>query len=64
MNYIIMGLLFGIGWYLVGLIIQIIEIPIMSRLQKAKWYQVAAGTRLRNSNNTMEVGRITNKIGF
>ena len=64
MDYIIMGLLFGLGWHLVGLIIQIIEIPIMSRLKNAKWYQISAGTRPGHCKNTMDVKTIKNKIGF
>ena len=64
MNYIIMGLLFGLGWHLVGLLIQIIEIPIMSRLKNAKWYQISAGTRPRKIKNTMEIKEVKNQIGF
>lgn len=64
MNYIIIGLLIGIGWHLVGLIIQIIEIPIMSRLKHAEWYQVASGTKPRKIKNTMNVKTVENKIGF
>lgn len=65
MNYILIGLLLGIGWHLATLIYDIATDLLFARLHDATWYQIAAGKRPRDiksqqgDNNTVK-----NQIGF
>jgi hypothetical protein len=64
MEYLIIGLLLGIGWHVAKLLFSVIEELLFTRLHKAKWYQIVAGKRPRKAEATMDVKTIKNKIGF
>lgn len=64
MNYISIGLLFGLGLYLAKLIFGIIEEILFTRLHTTKWYPFIAGKKPKNINATMDVKSVKNKIGF
>ena len=64
MNYIVMGLLMGLGWQMVRLIFGIIEELLFTRLHTTKWYPILAGKKPKSVKNTMEVNEVKNKIGF
>jgi hypothetical protein len=62
MKYILIGLLVSIGWHLAKFMYEIMCDMIVTRLHKAKWYNVATG-RIKNSSNKNK-NNINNKIGF
>lgn len=61
MNYIIIGALLAIGWYMVELIYYIIDEIIMCRLHKARWYNILAGKEKRKK---AKQDVLIKKIGF
>ncbi len=65
MNYILMGLLFAIGWYLVRAIYDVATELLFSRLHNTKWYQIAAGKRPKKTKSYPgDAKAVKNQIGF
>lgn len=65
MKYIVVGLLLSIGWHIVGLIFGVVEELLFSRLHSAKWYQIAAGKKVKKTKNKPgDIKEIKNQIGF
>lgn len=65
MEYIIMGALMSIGWYVAKLVYDIVAELLFTRLHAADWYQIAAGVKPRTVDEQPgEIKAVKNQIGF
>ena len=65
MNYILIGILLAIGWFLVKIVYDVARELLFERLHSAKWYLVAAGIRPKEvKERPGDAKAVKNHIGF
>lgn len=60
MNYVLIGMLFAIGWFAIRTVYMVIEEIIFCKLHRSNWYAIMCGKKIVKEEKKQK----STKIGF